>query len=111
MLGEDLPQAYLDMLKVVNGFEFNGTFYGIDEELLDYKPKQEINGVLDLNEIWHENEWPEGYIFIGDDSISWYVFFSKKGEYYVLDRPSGDIVETYSSFEEIFESLLSTCLL
>jgi len=112
MLGADLPQAYLDMLKAANGFEFNGfRFYGIDEELLSYKPTQHINGVIESNLYWYEVEAQKEYIFIGNSSISWYVCSKMNNEYYILDLPPGDIMETHSCLKELFEELLRTCLL
>ena len=54
----DLPNDYAKVLEVVNGIEFNGfILYGIDQNLLDKQQNQTINGLIEYNKIWYENEW------------------------------------------------------
>lgn len=63
-LNVDLPSEYVNILKVVNGIEFNGfILYGIDERLLEKKHNQPINGLIEYNKIWHENEWQKQFFF------------------------------------------------
>ena len=63
-LNVELPNEYLKILEVVNGIEFNGfILYGIDQNLLNVKHNQTINGLIECNEIWYENEWQKIYIF------------------------------------------------
>ena len=57
-LNVDLPNDYVKILKRVNGLEFNGLIlYGIDEYLLSKQPNQSINGIIENNKLWYENEW------------------------------------------------------
>ena len=105
-------QSYLTFLKVVNGLEFNGyIFYGIDQHLLSYTPKQQINGFIDNNEVWNDLEWERKYVFFGDSSISWYVYDIESTKYYELDKPSGDVMETYDSLELMLDKVLVEALL
>lgn len=72
---EEYLHPYINVLKRVNGLEFNGfILYGIDSTLLNNEPKQPINGFIDNNRVWHENEWQRKYIFFGDSNTSWYTY-------------------------------------
>lgn len=103
---------YLEVLKTVNGLEFNGfILYGIDSELLINEPKQPINGFIDNNEVWHEEEWEREYIFFGDSSDSWYAYDLSANRYYELDKPSGDILDEFDAIDLMVDKLLEDALL
>lgn len=107
-----LPGEYINILKVVNGIEFNGfIFYGIDEVVLREIPNQKVNGLIENNKIWYENEWQHQYIFLGESNISWYVYNIDMKKYYELDNPSGRESKEFSSLENLLEKLLSDSLL
>ena len=107
----DVPDEYLKILQVVNGIEFNGfILYGIDEELLDVQQNQSINGMIENNKIWYENEWQKKYLFFGESDISWYVYDLVKGQYCELDNPSGEEIEVFENAECLVEKLLCDAL-
>ena len=110
-LNVDLPNDYANILVLVNGLEFNGfILYGIDESLLNKQPNQSINGLIEYNKIWYENEWQKKYIFIGESNISWYVYDFAECKYVELDNPSGRENEVFSSLEYMVEKILSDAL-
>ncbi len=95
-LHQELPDGYAGFLDTVNGLEFNGfILYGIDPSLLSSEPQQQISGLIDNNKIWYENEWQRKFVFLGESSISWYVFDTEKRSYCELDRPSRTCLSTY----------------
>lgn len=107
-----LPSEYVAVLKIINGIEFNGfILYGVDEQMLEKTPNQHVNGFLEYNKIWYENEWQKQYIFLGESNISWYVYDIQRKKYYELDNPSGRESETFICFEDLFERLLDTSLM
>lgn len=107
----DLPNDYVKILEVVNGIEFNGfILYGIDQHLLGIQPNQTINGLIEYNKIWYENEWQKKYIFLGESNISWYVYDFTTCKYCELDNPSGREIEIFSNLECLVEKLLSDAL-
>lgn len=111
VLNVDLPNDYARILEQVNGLEFNGfILYGIDQNLLSKQPNQSINGLIENNELWHENEWQKKYIFIGESSISWYVYDLEECKYVELDNPSGEENEVFSGLECMVERILSDAL-
>lgn len=106
-----LPDAYTKFLAVVNGIEYNGfILYGIDQELSDKQPNQPINGFVACNKVWYENKWQKKYIFLGESSISWYVYDLTSSKYYELDNPSGSETEEFGSFESLAEKVLGDAL-
>ena len=107
----DLPNEYVRILEVVNGLEFNGfILYGIDSYLLHTPQNQSVNGLIENNKIWYENEWQEQYIFFGESNCSWYVYNLREDKYCELDNPSGSEMEVYNSVESLVEKLLSDSL-
>ena len=110
-LNIELPNDYIKILEVVNGIEFNGfILYGIDQNLLYVKQNQPINGLIEYNKIWYENEWQKRYIFFGESNISWYVYDLIEQKYCELDNPSGEENEVFSNLESMIEKLLSDAL-
>lgn len=106
-LGIDLPTEYIEVLKVINGLEFDGyILYGIDMELLKDEPERNINGLIQNNKDWYENEWNKKYLFIGDSSMSWYVYDIDAQQYCELDNPSGEEMEVFNSIEDMLYKLL-----
>ncbi len=103
--------SYVNVLKQVNGLEFNGfILYGIDSYLLNKEPKQSINGFIDNNEVWHENEWEKEYIFLGDSNISWYAYDIVSDKYVELDKPSGAILEEFDTMDLLANKLFADAL-
>lgn len=107
-----LPEDYIKILRVVNGLEFNGTIlYGADEPLLEEAPKCHVNGLVDCNKVWYENEWQKQYLFLGEGNISWYVYELETKKYYELDNPSGEINEEFDGFEQMLDKMLLDALM
>lgn len=111
-LQKDLPSEYCNVLKKVNGLEFNGfILYGIDEVFLEKKPNQKIHGLISNNQIWYENEDQEKYLFIGESNISWYVYDTNNERYIELDNPSGREMVVFKELYEMLDKILSDSLL
>lgn len=107
-----LPAEHLEILKVVNGLEFNGSIlYGADEQYIGHEPNQAINGLLDNNNVLYENEWQKQYLFLGENSISWYVYDLQAKQYLELDNPSGEVMQAFACCEEMVERLLRVALM
>lgn len=69
-----------------------------------------INGLIELNQIWYENEEQKKYLFLGESNISWYVFDLQQKKYKELDNPSGQEMEIFNHFEEMYDKLLTDAL-
>lgn len=104
------PEEYTNILKVINGFDFNGcVLYGIDEEYLISPPNQAGIGAIDSNLVWQDLNEPS-YIFLGDENMSWFVYDRVSKSYRMLDKPSATKLEEYFTFEKLFEKILDMAL-
>jgi|LSQX01.1.fsa_nt_gb hypothetical protein len=94
---------YIDLVTMVNGIDFNG--------LVVYSVKKSSDeNIYNANAIWHENEELKNYLFYADADITWYCFDTKNGMFCELDKPSGELMQTFSSFNEMLESALDSVL-
>ena len=108
ILNVNIPQAYLNFLKNINGLEFNGyIIYGIDQQFLHLTPHQKIHGFIQHNKIFHENSKFKNYFFLGSGSISWYVYDYVLNKFLELDSPSGEVINEFNDFELLLEKILS----
>ncbi|MDR1068270.1 MAG: YrhA family protein [Clostridiales Family XIII bacterium] len=95
---------YVELMKLINGLNNNGLYiYSLDK-------KSEYNVYEENETLWYDNEDFRDYIFFGDDSISWYCLNKKDGNYYILDKPSGTIMDEYKLFDEVIIEALKTAL-
>jgi len=110
-LNVDLPNEYVRFLEIINGVEFNGfILYGIDQYLQNEEQNQLVNGLIDYNKIWYENEWQKQYVFLGESNISWYIYDLVERTYYQLDNPSGRKIQAFNNLEHLLVQLLSDAL-
>jgi hypothetical protein len=106
-----LPQQYYNFLLTVNGIEFNGLkVYGIDQNFLDSKPINQVDGFFDANETWGSIKDEDELIFLGDSDIAWYCYNVSKTKFVELDKPSGEHMETFEDFDAMLESAFSAAL-
>ncbi|API90761.1 MULTISPECIES: YrhA family protein [Virgibacillus] len=106
-----LPVSYIEFLKTVNGLDFDGlVIYGVDKFLLDREIDEEIDGIIETNEIWYENDWQKQYLFFGDSDIAWYCYDLDQNVFLELDKPSGNLIQSFASFESMLEEALQTVL-
>lgn len=104
-------EEIIKVLRVVNGLEYNGVIlYGADETILKEVPRQAVNGLIDCNQVWYENEWQKQYLFLGESSISWYVYDLRAAKYYALDNPSGETSEEFEDLEQMLDKMLEEAL-
>ncbi|MCP1493433.1 YrhA family protein [Peribacillus frigoritolerans] len=107
-----IPESYIEFLKNVNGLDFNGlVIYGVDETLLDNEVDEEVQGFIETNEIWYENDWQKQYIFFGDSDTAWYCYDLNEGVYVELDKPSGTLIKSFDSFDSMVSDALEASLL
>lgn len=107
-----LPKSYIEFLKKINGLDFNGlVIYGVDEVLLDKEVDEDINGFIETNELWYENDWQKQYIFFGDSDTAWYCYDRKESVFVELDKPSGTFIQSFDSFDSMLSDAFETILL
>ncbi|MGG3476452.1 YrhA family protein [Peribacillus frigoritolerans] len=107
-----IPESYIEFLQNVNGLDFNGlVIYGVDEILLDNEADEEVQGFIETNELWYENDWQKKYIFFGNSDTAWYCYDLNKRVYVELDKPSGTLIQFFDSFDSMLSDALEASLL
>lgn len=106
-----LPQQYYEFLQTVNGIEFNGLkIYGIDLFLLESDPINQVDSFFDANETWESIKEEDELIFFGDSDIAWYCYNVSQKSFVELDKPSGELMDTFPDFDTMLESAFSSVL-
>ena len=102
-----LPEQYIDFLKMTNSFNFDGEMiYGMDVKYLDGSNGGEY-GVIEYNEVYHENEMNRRFFFFGDGNMDAYVLDIEKGKYYFIDKFSHEVWEEFDTFNDMIEHILN----
>ena len=92
---KDSLSGYIAFSKIANGLNYNGLF------IYSITPGAKYN-IYSSNEEWWDVEEQKKYLFFADDSISWYCQEISSGAFYVMNKPGGEKMEQYKSFNELF---------
>lgn len=96
-----IPDAYINFLSRMNGFEFDGcVLYGIKNLSCS---KDMIFDLFEYNEIWHESFNKRKYTFLGETNLCWYVYNKTNQKYNRLDIPSGYILNEYDTLNDMLD--------
>lgn len=100
----ELPQKIEDFLKKTNGLEWNGTtLLGVDDEK-DFS----VGGLLTFNA--SAKERPPRMLLLGWSDISQFVYDPQANKHRILDDSTGEILESFDSFDELLYRVLSELL-
>lgn len=104
----DLPEEYLALLSEVNCPCFNGFYiYGkVNDDILDNFSMLETCDFLIMNNEFSYEENGDKYIIFGESTFD-YCAYSKIDNCYVhLDMGTGEIMDTFTSFNDMAEAFL-----
>ena len=108
---DEVMEDYKRFLSQVNGIDFNGfILYGISQKTNPDIIDEDVYDIFEMNIIWHEESSNNSYFFLGESDMSWYVYDTFDRVYKELDLPSGDLVNKYSTLDDLLESVLKTAL-
>lgn len=99
-----LPEAYGAILAVVNGLEWDG--HVADR---DFATDKEGYDLLLMNAIWHDVN-PTDFLYLGDSDMSWWVYDRQSQSYQELDKPSGELVTSFSSLDDFLVGFFASAL-
>ena len=108
---DEVMEDYKRFLSQVNGIDFNVfILYGISQKTNPDIIDEDVYDIFEMNIIWHEESSNNSYFFLGESGMSWYVYDTFDRVYKELDLPSGDLVNKYSTLDDLLESVLKTAL-
>ncbi|MCR6108924.1 SMI1/KNR4 family protein [Bacillus sp. A301a_S52] len=101
-----LAVGYKDFLRKVNGLVFNGVnVYGVDEEFIQDN-NDHIEGFIDNNEVWREEDDENRYLYYGDTDVAWFCYDMIDDIYVELDKPSVSLMREFDSFDDMLNTML-----
>jgi len=110
-LGTDLPDEYAAFLRTQDGLNHNGLFiYASETTPIVGTAGATIQGIVEANQIWRDDERLTRYLIFGDGNLDLYARHLPTGEYHVVDRVPGNLVATYPSFEQLIAAALEAHL-
>ena len=106
-LGADLPESYLNFLRLTDGLIWDGLFiYSSEKTPIVGEPNEFMHPFVDTNLIWRSHEPHKKFLFFGDGDVSLYVYNLAEGHYEILDRPSETVIQTFPTFDEMLTEAL-----
>ncbi|MNI77424.1 hypothetical protein D3C73_1337150 [compost metagenome] len=66
-----------------------------------------MDSFFDANETWESIKDEDELVFFGDSDIAWYCYNLSKKSFVELDKPSGELMETFPDFDAMLESAFS----
>lgn len=101
-----VPQGYIDFLRGVNGFAWNGIEFYSTDQVTDPETDYTLNDIVTANETFAEyNDMPE-IVLLGRADDDLYVYDVKTKKYDVLDFTGKDVMEEYDTFDELFSDVV-----
>lgn len=98
----ELPAEYMQLLRLVNGLEFNGLIiYGTKNSISD--PDASPLDLMAMNAVLRESQRMNipDTIIIGEDSTGVLTYERQTGQFQYRDRIAPDRVEPYRSFTQM----------
>ncbi len=110
-LSAELPEEYAAFLLKHDGLNWNGLFvYASEKSPIAGSPGNFIQGFVEINLLYREDKWFEDYLVFGEGNMDLYVRQVSSGEYQVIDRVPGNLIETLPSFNELLAKAIKSHL-
>lgn len=110
-LNADLPEGYLDFLRLTDGLVWNGLFlYASESAPIVGTSDEFMHSFVEDNLNWRSIEMHNDYLFFGDGDISLYAYNLVLGRYELQDRSSGTVLETFDTFDGLVTNALNSYL-
>ena len=103
-----VPQGYIDFLREVNGFAWNGIEFFSTDQVTDPESNYTLNDIVTANEDFSEyNDDLEGCVLLGRADDDLYVYNTANEKYEFLDFTGHDVMEDFDAFDAMFEGVVS----
>lgn len=104
--GAEIPEKYLEFLqKYHNGFNWNGLYvYAAGEG------NQPNDFVFENTGLRTDDERFNDFLVFAEDDMSFYVYCLSADEYQVLDKIPLDVMDSFSSFDELMQEAFASRL-
>lgn len=111
--GYELPGAYLQLLAVADGVNFNSyTLYTSKTLPITGYADRFIEGFLEANDLWEDYQENSDHhlLMFGETGGDLFLFDRRDQKFKVTDKVGGDAYQEFDSFEELAEQLFKNAL-
>jgi hypothetical protein len=106
-LGAELPDEYAAFLRAQDGLNHNGLFiYASETVPVVGATDASIQGIVEANVGWRDDEHLVTYLVFGEGNMDLYVRHLPTGDYHVIDRVPGNLIETHRSFDQLLAAAI-----
>ncbi|HLM58673.1 MAG TPA: YrhA family protein [Pyrinomonadaceae bacterium] len=110
-LGVEVPEEYAAFLRAQDGLNHNGLFiYASETSPVAGAPDATIEGLVEANLGWRDDEHFNSYLVFGEGNMDLYVRHLPTGDYQVIDRTPGNLIETHPSLDQLIAAALKAHL-
>lgn len=103
-----VPQGYIDFLRMVNGFAWNGIEFFSTDQVTDPETNYMLNDIVSANEDFAGYaEDLAGNVLLGRADDDLYVYNTQNQKYEVLDFTGHDVMEEFDTFDDLFANVVS----
>jgi len=112
--GYNVPQAYLDVLAVANGVEWNGCqlYASRDRTFLNEagRIKYAVRGLVEANEAWRILDYNCGYVYYGESGLDLYRYNLATDGFEICTRIGLTVVEIFHTADELLTRVFELML-
>lgn len=112
--GYDVPQAYLDILAIANGIEWNGCqlYASRDRTFLSEagRTKYAVRGLVEANEAWRALDYNRGYVYYGESGLDLYRHNLATNGFEICTRIGLTVVESFHTANELLTRVFELML-
>jgi hypothetical protein len=106
-IGAELPDEYAAFLRTQDGLNHNGLcIYASETAPVVGATNATIEGVVEANLAWRDDEHLAAYLVFGEGNMDLYVRHLPTGAYQVIDRVPGYFIEAHASFSQLLAAAL-----
>ncbi len=103
-----LPEGYVDFLKMLNGFAWNGIEFYSTDQVTDEETGYILSDIVSANvNFGQQNDDLAHCLQLGRSDEDVYVYNTANEHYEVLDRTGRDVMEEYDNFETLFTGVVA----
>jgi SMI1-KNR4 cell-wall len=110
-LHTELPDAYLDFLRLSNGFDWNGVvIYGAGKNPIGTHPDRSIADIVEMNLNYRDDARFRDLLVLGSNGMDIYTYRISTGRYEIYDEVPHELLESFPTFDELMSKALSRSL-
>lgn len=110
-LHTELPDDYLNFLRLSNGFDWNGVvIYGAGTNPIGKHPDRSIADLVEVNLNFRDDDRFGDLVVLGSSGDDIYAYRISTGHYEIYDVVPHELIESFPTFDELMSKALTRSL-